>query len=63
MSKNVRIILGAVLAVVIIGLVFVLYTCIMKPVKFNQEYDTRKVEVINKLKDIRTLQEQYKNTN
>ncbi|MCQ2326637.1 MAG: hypothetical protein MJZ71_03655 [Bacteroidales bacterium] len=63
MNKNVRIILGAVLAVVIVGLAWYLYSCIMKPVKFNQEYDARSTEVINKLKDIRTLQEQYKNTN
>ncbi|MCF0209898.1 MAG: hypothetical protein HUK18_01035 [Bacteroidales bacterium] len=63
MNKKVRVTLVPVLAVVILGLAWVLYESIMTPVRFNDEYDARSVEVINKLKDIRTLQEQYKNTN
>lgn len=35
----------------------------MRPVKYDNEYNRRSSEVIAKLKDIRTLQEQFKNTN
>ncbi len=38
----------------------VLYNCIMRPVKFDNEYNRRSDEVIVKLKDIRTIQETYK---
>lgn len=62
MNKTVRTILLAVGAVAIVVLAYVLYACIQKPVKFEAEYNARSKEVINKLKDIRTLQEQYKNT-
>ncbi|MBR1774392.1 MAG: hypothetical protein IJ759_02600 [Bacteroidales bacterium] len=62
MNKTVRTILLAVGAVAIVVLAYVLYACIQKPVKFEAEYNARSKEVINKLNDIRTLQEQYKNT-
>ncbi len=41
-------------------LAVVLYNCIMRPVKFDNEYNRRSDEVIVKLKDIRTIQETYK---
>lgn len=63
MNKTTRTILLAVGAVLVVLMGFWLFTCIQKPVKFGAEYDMRSVEVINKLKDIRVLQEQYKNTN
>ena len=63
MNKTTRTILLLVGAVAGVGLAFVLYGSIQKPVKFEQEYTARSAKVINKLKDIRTLQEQYKNTN
>lgn|SRR5574344_315933 len=58
-----RNILTIVLAVVVVVLAYVLYASIMRPVKYDNEYNRRSSEVIAKLKDIRTLQEQFKNTN
>ncbi len=63
MNKTVRLTLTIGLAVVVVVLAVVLWKCIQRPVKFENEYNRRSTEVINKLKDIRTLQEQYKNTN
>lgn len=59
----VRKILLVVGAFAIVFLVYLLSNSISNPLKFQEEYDKRSTEVINKLKDIRTLQEQYKNTN
>ncbi|MFA7081618.1 MAG: hypothetical protein WC135_03300 [Bacteroidales bacterium] len=58
-----RDIISIVLIVGILVLGFVLYTSIMRPVKFDDEYNKRSTEVINKLKDIRTIQEAFKGTN
>ncbi len=63
MNKSARLIITVVLALGVIALAIYLCLCIRKPVKFQEEYDARSVLVINKLKDIRALQEQYKNTN
>lgn len=63
MNKTVRMSLLIVLALVVVGGVVFLAKCITKPVKFENEYNRRSAQVIEKLKDIRTLQEQYKNTN
>lgn len=63
MNKNIRLILTVVLAAGVVALAIYLYNCILKPVKFENEYNTRSEQVINKLKDIRALQEQFKNTN
>lgn len=51
-----------VLGVVIVGLIFWLYASIMKPVKFDNEYNKRREACAEKLKLIRTLEEAYKNT-
>ena len=53
-------ILSWVLFFVCVGLVYLIYTSIMQPVKFNKEADRRKAVAIQNLKDIRTLQTAYK---
>ena len=58
-----RDIISIVLIVGILVLGFVLYTSIMRPLKFEDEYNKRSTEVINKLKDIRAIQEAFKGTN
>ena len=50
------------LGVAIIGLAITLYMSIMKPVKFDNEYNKRRDACAEKLKAIRTLEETYKNT-
>ncbi|MCK9163154.1 MAG: hypothetical protein WCR29_01670 [Bacteroidales bacterium] len=57
-----RNIISILLIVGIVVLGFVLYTSIMRPVKFDDEYNKRSTEVINKLKDIRAIQEAFKST-
>ncbi len=63
MKKPVKITLLLVGVLAVLALAVALFNSIMTPVKFQEEYNARSTEVINKLKDIRTLQEQYKNTN
>jgi hypothetical protein len=58
-----RTIISIVLIAAILVLAYVLYASILRPVKFENEYDKRSEEVINKLKDIRTIQEAFKSTN
>ena len=50
------------LGVAIISLAITLYMSIMKPVKFDNEYNKRRDACAEKLKAIRTLAEAYKNT-
>ncbi|MBQ7984797.1 MAG: hypothetical protein IJ250_04075 [Bacteroidales bacterium] len=63
MNKTVRLVLSIVMGLAVVVLAWVLYSSIKRPLAFDNEYNMRSTEVINKLKDIRTLQEQYKNTN
>ena len=49
-----------VLAIAIIGLVYLLADSIMKPVRFDKEVKIREVEVIQRAKDIRAAQQAYK---
>lgn len=49
-----------ILAVVIIGLVYVVYTMISTPIKFEQEKKLRSAKVIERIKDIRTAERQFK---
>lgn len=49
------------LILVILVLVVTVYRSLSRPEKFNQVYEARKAEVIQKLTDIRTLQTYYKN--
>ena len=44
------------LILVILVLVVTVYRSLSRPEKFNQVYEARKAEVIQKLTDIRTLQ-------
>ena len=55
-------ILQIVLALVIVGLAWLLYSSIMKPVRFDNEFNTRRDACATKLKAIRTLEESYKLT-
>lgn len=58
-----RNIISIVLTLIIVGMIYFLYSEIMSPVKFKDEYNKRSTEVINKLKDIRTIQETFKSSN
>ena len=55
-------IIQIVLGVVIVALAFLLYSSIMKPVRFENEYNKRRDACAEKLKAIRTLEEAYKVT-
>ena len=60
MNKVTKIIFEVALLALICGLVYVLYSNIMKPVNFNKEKETRQAVAVQRLKDIRTLQVAYK---
>lgn len=49
-----------ILAVVIVGLVYVIYQQISTPIKFDKELATRQAAVIERIKDIRTAQRAFK---
>ena len=53
-------IISVVLIAVAVVLIVVLYNSIMRPVKFENEYNKRSEQVITKLKDLRAIQELYK---
>ncbi|MCQ2298958.1 MAG: hypothetical protein MJZ81_02385 [Bacteroidales bacterium] len=59
--KGKGIIMG-VLALAIVGLVVAIYSSVMKPVRFEQDFYTRRDACALKLKTIRVLEEQYKLT-
>jgi len=63
MNKTLKIILEIVLFVAIVGLVYAIYSSIMKPVNFNKQKERREAVAIQRLKDIRTLQVAYKGVN
>ena len=56
-------ILKIVLAVVVIVLGYLLYSSIMKPIRFQEEIDRRNAHIVDKLKDIRTAQTFFKQFN
>ena len=60
MNKVVKILIEVVLLAAICGLVYLLYSNIMKPVNFNKERDVRQAVAVQRLKDIRTLQVAFK---
>ncbi|MBP5337541.1 MAG: hypothetical protein J6Y63_08570 [Bacteroidales bacterium] len=60
MNKVVKILIEVVLLAAICGLVYLLYSNIMKPVNFNKERDIRKAVAVQRLQDIRTLQVAHK---
>ena len=55
-------IIQVLLALVIVGLGICLYASITKPMKFENEYNTRRDACAEKLKAIRMLEESYKST-
>lgn len=57
---NKKTIYQIVLVLAAIVLAFLIYNSIMNPVRFNQEVDKREAVIIEKLKDIRTMQIAYK---
>ena len=63
MNKTVKFIVEAVLFLAIIGLVFAIYSSIMKPVNFNKQVEKRQAVAVQRLKDIRTLQVAFKSVN
>ncbi len=60
MNKQLRIVLQIALGIIAVVLAIFIYRGIMKPVRFNQEKDQRAAVVVQRLKDIRTVQEAYK---
>lgn len=63
MNKSLKIVLELVLAAAIVLLVLFTVKSIMKPVRFNKEVAARSEVAIQRLKDIRTLQEAFKSVN
>lgn len=59
---KVRTIIQIVLGVAILGLAYVLYNSIQKPMRFDNEYIKRRDACAEKLKAIRTLEDAYKLT-
>ncbi len=49
-----------ILAVAIVALVYVIYIQISTPIRFDNELKTKKAQVIDRIKDIRTAQRAYK---
>ena len=63
MNKAVKIIIEVVLGLIIVGGAWLFIASIQKPVRFNEEVAARSKVGIQRLKDIRTLQEAYKSVN
>ena len=63
MNKVLKIVLEVVLLCAIAGLVYLIYSSIMKPVNFNKQKERREAVAIQRMKDIRTLQVAYKSVN
>ena len=49
-----------ILAVAIVGLVYVIYVQISSPIRFDKETKAKKAQVIDRIKDIRTAQRAFK---
>ena len=49
-----------ILAVAIVGLVYVIYVQISTPIRFDKEKKAKKAQVIDRIKDIRTAQRAFK---
>ena len=60
MNKTLKIVLEILLGAAIVALAWALVASIQKPVKFNEEVAARSKVGIQRLKDIRTLQEAFK---
>ena len=62
MNKSTKIIVEVALAVVAVVIAWLLIASIQKPVRFNEEVAARSKVGIQRLKDIRTLQEAFKSS-
>ena len=60
MNKALKIVAEILLALVAVGLVYLIYASVMKPVAFNKEKAHRTEVAVQRLKDIRTLEVAYK---
>ena len=63
MNKALKIVVEILLALVAVGLVYLIYASVMKPVKFNREKAHRTEVAVQRLKDIRTLEVAFKGVN
>ena len=63
MKKSVKIALEIGLAAIIVLLIVLTVKSVQKPVRFNKEVAARSEVAIQRLKDIRTLQEAFKSVN
>ena len=63
MNKSVKIAIEIGLAVVICLLIFLTVKSVQKPVEFKKEVAARTQVAVQRLKDIRTLQEAFKSVN
>ena len=63
MNKIVKIIVEILLALAAVGLVYAIYSSVMKPVNFNKEKARRREVAVQRLKDIRTLEVAFKGVN
>lgn len=63
MKKSVKIALEICLAAIIVLLIVLTVKSVQKPVRFNKEVAAREQVAIQRLKDIRTLQEAFKSVN
>ena len=63
MNKTVKIIVEILLALIAVGLVYAIYSSVMKPVNFNKEKARRQEVAVQRLKDIRTLEVAFKGVN
>ncbi len=62
MNKSTKIIVEIVLLLACIGIVYLIYSSIMQPVRFNKQKAYRESVAVQRLKDIRTLEVAYKST-
>ena len=63
MNKTVKTIVEIALFLICCFLVFLIYSSVMEPVRFNKEQAKRTAVAVQRLKDIRTLQVAYKGEN
>ncbi|HPS83255.1 MAG TPA: hypothetical protein PLA88_02985 [Bacteroidales bacterium] len=58
-----KLIIQIFLGLGVLALTYLIYSVIMSPVKFEKEHNTRKDIVVQKMKDIRTIQTMYMSMN
>lgn len=63
MNKAIKVVVEILLALVALGLVYAIYSSVMKPVNFNKQKAQRQEVAVQRLKDIRTLEVAFKGVN